>query len=297
MINMNYKKFIKDQEMRFKILHLLRFIPDKVMIKLQYLIKLGRLPNLKEPVRFTEKLQWYKLYYRNSKMTQSADKYEVRNYVKSKGLGYILNQLYAVYDNVDQIQLRDLPNKFVMKTTNGSGTNYFCTDKTNFPITEVKQSMKDWINRDIFSSGREWSYKDIKPRVIVEEMLESKDNKYSGINDYKFLCFNGDVKYIVVDVDRHVDHRRNIYDTKWNKIDVSTDYPNFENTMKKPGKLDEMLKIAKAFAEDFPFVRVDLYLVDNVIYFGELTFYPWTGYVKFDPDEFDYILGKQLKLQ
>src|SRR5690625_3212355 len=153
--------------MRFKILHLLRFIPDKIMIKLQYRIKLGRKLNLKKPSRFTEKLQWYKLHYRTPLMTKSADKYEVRDYVESKGLGHILNNLYAVYDHIDQINLESLPDKFVMKTTNGSGTNYMCKDKSGLSLDFIKGEFNKWMNRDIYSSGREWCYKDITPRIIV----------------------------------------------------------------------------------------------------------------------------------
>lgn len=293
---MDYKKFIRNQEMRFKILHLLRLVPDEVMVKLQYKIKLGRNLDFRNPRRFTEKLQWYKLHYRTSLMTQCADKHNVREYVNSKGLSHTLNKLIAVYESVEDIDLSTLPEKFVMKTTNGSGTNYFCTNKSNFPIQEVKISLKNWLDRNIYASGREWAYKDLTPKIIVEELLEDKENKFDGINDYKFLCFNGKAKYIVFDVDRHIGHKRNIYDTDWNFINVTTDYPNIQDNIAKPEGLDEMLNIANKLAEDFPFVRVDLYWVNGKVYFGELTFYPWTGYVQFNPDEFDFELGKEFYL-
>jgi hypothetical protein len=293
---MDYKRIIKNQETRFKILHLLRFIPDELMIKLQYRIKLGRTINLKEPQRFSEKLQWYKLYYRTPLMTQCADKYSVRKYIKSKGVEDILNKLYAVYESVDEIHLDSLPEKFVMKTTNGSGTNIFCKDKSQFSLDDVKQCLKNWINRDVYSAGREWSYKDIVPKIIVEEYLEDKNSPFNGINDYKFLCFNGKAKYIILDVDRYTDHKRNVYDIDWNFINVSTDKPNLGDCVPRPEGLDEMLRVADILAKDFPFVRVDLYWVNGKVYFGELTFYPWTGYVQFKPDEFDFILGEQFKL-
>lgn len=289
---MDYKKLIRNQETRFKILHLLKYISDEKMVKLQYKIKLGRTLNFKNTRRFTEKLQWYKLYYRSPLMTQCADKYSVREYIKSKGLNNILNKLYAVYNSADEIDISSLPERFVMKTTNGSGTNYFCTDKSKFPLEDVKTSLRDWMKRDIYASGREWSYKDVVPKIIVEELLEDKVNKFKGINDYKFLCFNGKPKYVVLDVDRHVGHKRNIYDTDWNFIDVVTDHPNIEDNIVKPEGFEEMLNIANILAEDFPFVRVDLYWVNGKIYFGELTFYPWTGYVQFEPDQFDYQLGE-----
>lgn len=293
---MNYKQIIKNKETRFKILGLLRFIPDKIMIKFQYRIKLGRNPNINEPKRFTEKLQWYKLHYRDSLMTTGADKYEVRNYVKSKGLENILNKLYAVYSNERELDIKLLPDKFVIKTNNGSGTNYLCTNKSNISLVNLKKDISHWLSRDIYASGREWCYKDIEPKIIVEEFLESKDEKFQGINDYKFLCFGGKAKYIVFDVDRHSEHKRNIYDLDWNLINVSTDHPNIQEKVEKPEALAEMIKIANRLAEDFPFVRVDLYWVNQKIYFGELTFYPWTGYVQFEPDEFDYTLGEIFKL-
>ncbi|MGG3940329.1 ATP-grasp fold amidoligase family protein [Peribacillus psychrosaccharolyticus] len=266
------------------------------MIKIQYKMKLNRKLNLQNPQRFTEKIQWYKLNYRTKVMTQCADKYSVREYVKSKGLSSILNELYSVYNAVEEIDIKSLPEKFVIKTTNGSGTNYFCKDKNKFPLEKVKKSLNDWLNRNIFSSGREWSYKNIVPKIIVEELLEDLGNPFEGINDYKFLCFNGAAKYVVLDVDRLKDHKRNIYDTNWNLINVSTDHSNIQYPVEKPEGLDQMLKIANKLAEDFPFIRVDLYWVNNKVYFGELTFYPWTGYVQFEPDKFDFELGREFNL-
>lgn len=293
---MNYKKIIKNQEVRIKILHMLSFVPDELMIRIQYKMKMGRKLNLKNPQRYSEKLQWYKVNYRTSLMTQCVDKYSVREHIKSKGLERILNQLYMVCDSVEEIKVDSLPQKFVIKTTNGSGTNILCKDKSKFILDENKQEINDWLLRDNFSSGREWSYKDVTPRIIIEEYLEDSKNPFDGINDYKFMCFNGEAKYIILDVDRQVDHKRNIYDTNWNFIDVSSDHPNFGDCVPKPDGLDEMLKVANRLAKDFPSVRVDLYWVNGKVYFGELTFYPWTGYVSFTPDEFDFELGKQFTL-
>jgi hypothetical protein len=229
-------------------------------------------------------------------MTRCADKHDVREYIKSKGLEDILNKLYAVYDSADQFILDSLPQKFVIKTTNGSGTNILCKGKSQLQLDKVKQSLNEWMSRDNYSVGREWSYKGIVPKIIVEEYLEDENNSFDGINDYKFICFNGRAKYIVFDVDRHIEHKRNIYDTDWNFIDINTDYPNFGDCVSRPEGLDEMLRVANILASDFPFVRVDLYWVNGKVYFGELTFYPWTGYVQFDPDEFDFTLGKHFIL-
>lgn len=295
-MDLDYRKLIKNKEMRFKILHYMQFIPDTWMLNFQYKVKMGRKLSLKDPKRWTEKLQWYKVNYRTPLMKQCADKYEVRDYIKSKGLDYILNKLFAVYDTVDQINFDHLPQKFVIKTTNGSGTNILCKDKSQLDIDNVKQTLDAWMHRDNYSVGSEWSYKDLKPKIIIEEYLEDNNNIFDGINDYKFICFNGKARYIVLDVDRHIEHKRNIYDRDWNFIDVSTDYPNFGDSVPRPEGLDDMLRVADILAGDFPFVRVDLYWVNGKIYFGELTFYPWTGYVQFSPDEFDFTLGKDFIL-
>ncbi len=293
---MDYRKIIKNKETRFKILHYLSFIPDSWMVKFQYKVKMGRKLNLKKPKRYTEKLQWYKVNYHDPLLTQCADKYEVREYINLKGLQAILVDLYAIYDNPEQIKIDDLPEKFVIKTTNGSGTNVLCQDKSSLDLSQIKEDLKAWLRRDNYAVGREWSYKDIKPRIVIEEYLEDPNNAFDGINDYKFICFNGNPKYVVLDVDRHIEHKRNIYDIDWNYINVSTDHENFGDIVPKPESYEEMLKVAKVLAEDFPCVRVDLYYVNKRVYFGELTFYPWTGYVQFEPDAFDYILGNEFKL-
>lgn len=294
---MNYKDLIRSQDFRFKILRFLRFIPDSIMIKIQYRIKLGRTLNLKNPERYSEKLQWYKLNYKNELITQCADKFEVRKYIEDKGLNFILNKLYRVYSTVEEINFDELPNEFVMKTTNGSGTNILCKNKGDIQIEAVRNTLNNWLKRDYFSAGREWGYKNVVPRIIVEEYLKDDKNKFEGINDYKFLCFHGKVEYIVFDVDRHSHHKRNIYDKNWNFVNVSTDHTNIGDNIPKPEGLEKMKEIAEILSKDFPCVRVDLYWINNKVYFGELTFYPWTGYIQFEPDEFDFILGEKFNLQ
>lgn len=293
---LNYKRIIKSREMRFKILGMFNFIPDNVMVKFQYRFSTGRHLNLGKPKRYTEKLQWYKLFYRTPLMTQCADKYLVREYVKSKGFEGILNELYGVFEKPDDINFGTLPTKFVIKINNGSGTNIFCKDKNKLNIKETKNTLDAWLSRSILSAGREWAYNNISPLIIVERYLEDKSNQFGGINDYKFLCMNGEVKYVVLDVGRYTDHRRNFYDPEWNFIDAYSDHPNWEDKVPRPEGLAEMLEIAKIFAKDFLHVRVDLYWINNKVVFGELTFYPWSGYVTFSPDKFDFDLGEKFIL-
>ena len=297
---MNYKKVFRSQRLRFKLLRLLSWLPDIIMLRLQYRIKMGIWPNFKNANRWTEKLQLYKMYYRNPILGTCVDKYEVRTYVENKGLGSVLNKLYAVYDNVDEIDLDSLPDSFVLKTTDGGGglNVKLVKDKNQVDIFQIKKELKTWMSRfksGAVPAGREWAYSQIKKsRIIAEELLVNKKNPEAGIEDFKILCFHGEPKYIIVDKDRYIDHKRNFYDTDWNRVDVTTDHEQFETPYPKPKNLEEMLQVARVLSEDFPFVRVDLYNVDGKIYFGELTFYPWTGYVQFTPDSFDFELGKLL---
>ena len=275
---------------------MLKFIPDKQMLMLQYYIKHKRKLNLKNPKRYTEKLQWYKLYYRNPLMTQCVDKYQVRKYITSKGLEYILTPLLNVYNSIDDVDWDELPQKFALKTTNGSGTNYFCKDKYAIKIDEIKTQFKDFFVQSNTSAGREWVYGKCEPKIIVEELLEDDSQKDNSICDYKFMCFNGKPEYIVYDVDRFTNHKRNIYDTNWKNLNVASDCPCSENKIAPPENLDKMLEIAKVLSEDFPAVRVDLYSIKGKIYFGELTFFPWSGYVQYTPDQFDFDAGEKFIL-
>lgn len=291
----NYKNLIKNRDFRLKILNSLSFIPDKWMLSVQYWLKTYRTLNFNNPIRFTEKIQWYKLNYRNSIMNKCVDKYLVREYVEEKGLDYILVKLLGQYDSINKIDFDKLPDKFIVKRTNGGGGNnvIICLEKSKLNFIDLERTLDLKENSNV---GREWAYNNLKPRIVIEELLINKDNPNAGINDYKIFCYSGKPKYIVVDVERYINHKRNFYDIYWNKLDITSDCEQTENKIDKPKNLEKMLEIASKLSEDFPFVRVDLYNVDGKIYFGELTFYPWSGYVRFFPDEFDYELGKEFKL-
>lgn len=296
---MNYKNIVRNQKTRFVILKLLSFLPDAIMLKWQYRIKMGRKLNLQNPCRYTEKLQWYKSYYRNPLMGQCVDKYEVRKYLESKGVASILNVLYGVYDSADDINFDVLPDRFVVKTTDGGGGEniIICRDKSLINTSEIRQELSQWMNKKNINAGREWAYTCItKSRIIIEEYLENEDNPEAGIADFKIFCFDGKPYCIVYDIDRYIEHKRNFYDLNWNCLSVSSDCLSFEDSTVKPEGLERMLKVAEVLSEGFPFVRVDLYYLRGRVYFGELTFYPWSGYVQFNPDNFDYILGEQFVL-
>lgn len=295
-----YKKYIKSPEVRNKILNLLWFVPDSVMLKLQYRIKLKRKLNLKNPKRYTEKIQWYKMYYRNPLMHKCVDKYLVRDYVKEKGLENILVKLYGKYDSIHDVDFDKLPQRFVMKTTHGGGglNVIVCNDKNKLDFNAISTKLgsgdKPFRAR---SGGREWAYYGLEPGIVVEELLINTENPEAGINDYKIFCYNGKPEYIVVDVDRYIGHKRNFYNTDWENLHVTSDCPAADREIERPKKLDEMLKIASILSEGFPYVRVDLYEVGEQVFFGEMTFYPWSGYVQFVPDKFDFIFGDKFKIQ
>lgn len=290
---MDYKKIFRTRALRNFILSLLRFIPTKIMLRIQYKIKIGIKLNLKNPQRFTEKIQCYKMYYRNPIMHKCVDKYEVREYVSSKGLSNILIPIYGRYKNIKSIEWDLLPNSFVLKTTNGGGglNVVICDNKQELDTSDLHKKLKCRKFKSN-TGGREWAYYGLNPSIVIEELLINKENPNAGINDYKIFCYNGKPKYIIVDVDRYIGHKRNFYDINWNNLNTISDCPGADFEISKPNNLDEMLEIASKLSEDFPFVRVDLYNVDEKIYFGELTFYPWSGYVKFVPDEMDYVFGE-----
>ncbi len=294
---MDYKKIFRSTASREKILNLLRFVPDSQMLKLQYKIKTGSKLDLKNPKRFTEKLQWYKINYRNEDMHQCVDKFLVRNYIKNKGLEDILVRLYGHYDNIEQIDFDSLPEKFVIKTTNGGGglNVAVVNDKMQFLASDDLRKLKTKKFKSR-SGGREWAYYGLAPGIIAEELLVNADNPEAGVNDYKIFCFNGKVECIVVDVDRYIGHKRNFYDAQWNNFHVKSDCDAVDRDVPMPENFEEMKRIAEKLSEDFPFVRVDLYNISGKIYFGELTFYPWSGYVVFDPLDFDFALGEKFTL-
>ncbi len=301
---MDYKKIIKSRSVREKILRLLSFIPDKQMLLLQYFIKTGRKLNLKNPKRFTEKLQWYKLYYKNPLMIRCVDKYDVRNYVKRCGMGKILNECYGVYDKVEDINFDKLPEQFVIKDTLGGGGNsvIIVKNKNEFDIESAKVQMQNWINTPahIRGGGREWPYySGKKHRVIIENYIESDSSK-GGLIDYKFFCFNGKCHYIYVISNRKLCQgvELGIFDTDYNLLPYyRADELKPKHFIEKPDNFEKMIQIAEKLSERFPHVRVDLFSEKDKIYFGELTFFDGSGYMEFEPDKFDYILGRQFKLK
>jgi hypothetical protein len=295
---MNYKKIFRNKKVRLCLLGFLRFVPDKLMIKLQYRIKTGRSLNLVNPIRYTEKVQWYKLNYHHPLMPICSDKYTVRSYVEDKGYSRLLNELYAVYDDVNHIDFDKLPNSFAIKHTNGSGKNIFVTDKSVADLSQIKKEISDWLKKDSVNYGREWGYNDVKSQIVIEAIIPRDEN--NDLPDYKFFCFNGKVEFLYTMVDYVDDHdagKCSFFDREFNKLPYArSEYKAIDRTIAKPSDFEEMLKVAEVLSKDFPHVRVDFYNVDGRIIFGELTFYNASGYTVFSPDEFDFIMGDKFRL-
>lgn len=295
---MNYRNVIKSRDLRIKILSHLDWVPDSVMLCLQYWLQTGRRLNLKHPKRFTEKLQVYKMKYRNPEMLRCTDKFEVRRYIEEKGMGQYLIPLIGIYDRVEDIDFNALPQQFVAKTTDGGGGNQVlvCKDKGRLAESEFKDKLDGWMGMPkAKNSGREWAYENGYPRRILIEKLIG-DEKQADLLDYKFFCFNGKVACVYGISDRQVgvSAQLGIYDVDFNKLAVDRcDERHQIETLQKPLNYQKMVDLAEKLSSNFPHVRVDLYNINGCIYFGELTFYDGSGYMKYNPDEFDEQLGEK----
>lgn len=268
---------------------------DKKYLEFVYEEKIGEKLNLENPKTFNEKLQWLKLYNRNPKYTKLVDKYEVREYIeKTIGKEYLI-PLLGVYSTPKEIDFDKLPNQFVLKTTHDSGTVIICKDKNSFDKKFAIKKLNKSLKRKYFYLWREWPYKDVKPRIIAEEYMEDKSTE--RLNDYKFYCFHGEPKMMFVIIDRGKNTKTNFYDMKFNKLNVTQTYPNFDKKIEKPKEFDEMVELCKKLSKDIPHVRVDFYIINGKVYFGELTFFDSAGFDRFTPSKYDKLLGDYIKLE
>ena len=269
--------------------------PDKLYLQLLFRCKLGRKLDLVNPQTYNEKLQWLKLYNRNPTYTTLVDKGSVKNWVAERiGDEYIIPTL-GTWNTVESIDFDVLPNQFVIKTTNGGGGDVvICKNKDAFDKIGALRRLRKGLKKNIYKKYREYPYKNIEPRIIAEKYLEDDDGE---LKDYKFFCFNGVVRCIQVDYDRFVEHHRNMYDVDWNLLPFTIMYPsNKDVVIKKPKNLEKMIEIAETLSEGIPHVRVDLYNIGGLIYFGELTFYHASGMKPFSPESWDLQFGNWLTL-
>lgn len=251
--------------------------------------------NLKNPKTFNEKLMWLKLNEDDSLKAKCTDKYLVRDYMSKLGYSNLLVDLYKVYECVEDINFQELPNRFVMKCTHGSGFNIICTDKDKLDKDQAKHRLKRWMKTDYSLISCEPHYAKIKPRIIVERFLEESDR--DAPIDYKFHCFQGKPQVIETVLDRWIPEKKDMmFNCNWELLPYNNDSVNFQKIIKKPERLNEMLEIAKNLSEAFTYVRVDLYYCNNEIYLGELTFTPAACLDTDFINDSDYKMGKLLDL-
>ncbi len=276
----------------------LNFVPDKIYLKIAYKLSLKKKLNLKNPQTFNEKLQWLKLYDRKPEYTKMVDKYEVREYIASKiGEEYLIPLVGGPWNSFDEIDFDKLPDQFVLKTTHDSGGVVICRNKSEFDKQKARTLLTKSLKYSFFWRGREWPYKNCKPRIIAEKYME--DEKTAELRDYKFFSFDGEVKTLFIATDRQKvdeDTKFDFFDMDYNHLDFRNGHPNAKIYPEKPKTFDEMKRIAAVLSEGIPQVRVDLYEVNGKIYFGEMTFFHWSGFVPFEPEEWDKNFGDWIKL-
>jgi hypothetical protein len=263
-----------------------------------YFLKFRRLPNIGAPVVFQEKLQWLKLYYRQDRYPVCSDKYAVRGYIEAQGMGRLLNALYGHWDKASDIPFDELPERFVLKVTHGSGYNIICRRKSELDRKKAVSELERWRRRKYIECYGEWFYGVVPPRIVCEALIEGA-RPDEAPRDYKVHCFNGRARLIQVDAGRFsARHFRNIYDTEWRLTEIALGNlgsdPGAE--VLRPPQLAEILLYAEELARPFPYVRIDFYLAEGRVVFGEMTFTPGAGFSRIRPEKYARLLGNWLSL-
>ena len=275
-----------------------KIIDDEKAVKKYYKKCFGKVLDLNNPKTFAEKINWYKLRSNDPLMAKCADKVGVRDYIAEKGYEECLNEVYGVYENVDDINIDLLPDKFVIKAAHGSHMNFIVKDKNNFDWKHAKKMMKAWLHQDIYWSGREWVYKDIPKRILIEKYLEDEAGE---LRDFKFFCYHGEPEYLEFDMGRFENkHIRNFYDMQMNLLDFSdagceADFDLNDFPLKSDVYL-KMQQISKDLSKPFEHARIDFYYAENKILFGEITFFDGGGSTVFVPDEWNYKFSEKWKI-
>ena len=273
------------------------WMPDKMFLKMIFWARVGYRLDLKNPQTFNEKLQWLKLYNRRPEYTIMVDKYAVKKYVADRiGEEYVIPSL-GVWDKPEDIDFATLPNQFVLKCTHDSAGLVICKDKSKLDISAVKDTLRRAFKRNFYYYGREWVYKDVPKKIIAERYME--DNFTRELRDYKFFAFDGVVKALFVATERQdltTDTKFDFFDMKYQHLDLRQGHPNAKIPPKKPEKFEEMCRLAEILSKGIPHVRVDFYEANGKVYFGELTFFHYSGIVPFDPPQWDKIFGDWLRI-
>lgn len=273
----------------------MKCIPDSLALKILYKYRMHKKLNFKNPQTFNEKLNWMKLHYRKPEFTDMVNKAKAKNIAASKiGDKHTIKTL-ALYDKWEDIDFETLPNSFVLKTTHSSGVVFVVRDKSTYDFKIAKKKIKRSLRRNYFYQSREWPYKNCERKIIVEEYMA--DAKEKNLPVYKFFCFSGK-PFIVQTIknDKTSYETIDYFDMNWTRLELKQNFENSENPLEKPVNFEEMKEIAATLSEGFPFIRVDLYSINGVVYFSEYTFFSDTGFAKFTPDKWDLILGEKIIL-
>lgn len=273
-----------------------RLIPDRIYLQIVYFRHFKKFINFDNPKTFNEKIQWLKLNYRKEEYTNLVDKYRVKQYItKLIGEEYVIPTL-GVWKNVDDIDFKSLPEKFVLKCNNDSGGIVICKNKKDFDEVKAKSFLKERLKNNGYWYGREWPYKNVKPCIIAEKYMEDSISK--DLKDYKFFCFNGSMEFFDIDIDRFIEHRSNYYDRNGNFLPFGKTYcpPDYTKKIEMPKNLDKMIELAETISHNTVLSRIDFYEIDGQVYFGEITFYPGSGFSPFTDEKWDYKLGDMIDL-
>ena len=276
-----------------------KHLSDVTYLRLSYRLKMGKKLDLEHPKTYTEKIQWLKLHNDSELCTKVVDKYAVRAYISETiGEEYLIPML-GVWNKYEEIDFDMLPDKFVLKCSHDSGSVIICKDKSHFDYRSAEKKLSSSLRHNFYLKGRELPYKNVPPRIIAEQFMV--DDKSSDLADFKFFCFNGEPKILFYASDRfNAAHRPayfDYYDMDLNRLDISS-----KGHLHNPKGLDyfpqfeEMKRLSGVLSHGFPHVRVDFYLINGKVYFGELTFHHDGGYVPFEPDKWDQILGDWIRL-
>lgn len=295
------KKLLKNPIIAAEVLmhsRLMRIFPDKAFLKMAYRTYLRKKLNLDNPTTFNEKLQWLKLKDRKPEYTVYVDKYLVREHIKNTIGEQYLIPLLGVWDDPEKIDFDALPDQFVLKCNHNSGRGMcICTDKSKIDINKVKKGLKKGLKENYYLSGREWPYKNVPRRIIAEKYMV--DESGYELKDYKFFCFDGEVKALFIATDRGSkteETKFDFYDAEFNHLPFTNGHPNANKEIKKPQSFEEMKRLAEVLSKGIPQVRVDFYDINGKVYFGELTFSHWSGFVPFVPEEWDYTFGSWIDI-
>jgi len=270
-----------------------RLLPAGIHACWQHQLLIGRTPDLSRPETFNEKLLWLRLHWRDPDAIRCSDKLAVRAFVEERWGPSVLNQVLAVYHRAEEICPEALPRAFALKVTHASGANVICRDRATLDWPRARKRLQKALARDYYWENREATYRHLPRRILCERYL---GNPRETPPDYKFYCFNGEPRVVHVDVDRFTDHRRAFFDLEWSPLDFTLRYPPPRQPVARPSLLEEMKACAARLSRGFPFVRVDLYQVEDRVVFGELTFCPGAGLSLFTPFSADLALGRLLRL-